>query len=265
MGGAFSHDHEPWDPCRDEVKDYCESVIFVKFYGQTNSMKGSTDEDDHTKAERQTDLGHFMKELDAEIRAAPSPDQLEITDKIKAILFKLAKLRSDENKCESPEDCHKRLLEDMESFVKVYKKRGVLSEELHHERYWGTRQQLLFGKVVSDWLDIRYKKPKDKPPTDPLFGSLMNPTGGRVGPGDTGWFHDTLFDDLGEMAYHSAVHDGFGYLKTNHDTGPGYNYLDLDLLADTNPLAGQVSGIEFWRWTLGEYDPANNLNKFKAV
>ena len=56
------------------------------------------------------------------------------------------------------------------------------------------------------------------------------------------------------MAYHSAVHDSFGYLKTNHGIGPGYDYLDKNYLADTNCMAGQISGISFWKEVLEEVE-----------
>ena len=85
---------------------------------------------------------------------------------------------------------------------------------------------------------------------------------GRVGPGDTTWFHNTLFDDYGHMAYHSAVHDGFGYLKTAHETGPGYDYLDEGWLSDGNPMAGQICGISFWKDYLKEICPEQHLEKF---
>ena len=48
------------------------------------------------------------------------------------------------------------------------------SEKLKHKKYWGTRQQLLAGKVICDWLCE-----DDKPPMDPIFGVLLNPTAGE--------------------------------------------------------------------------------------
>ena len=80
---------------------------------------------------------------------------------------------------------------------------------------------------------------------------------GRVGPGDSKWMHGLLFDNNGYMAYHSAVHDGFGYLITNHQIGPGYDYMKGDALDDTNCMAGQISGIQFWRKTLRGFKAQN--------
>lgn len=70
---------------------------------------------------------------------------------------------------------------------------------------------------------------------------------GRTGPGDSVLLHSILFDHSGPIAYHSAVHDAFGYLKNYHNTGPGYNYLSTcSMFATENPAAGQISGINFW-------------------
>ena len=82
---------------------------------------------------------------------------------------------------------------------------------------------------------------------------------GRVGPGDAGWVHDILFVDDGCIAYHSAVHDAFGYLITSHQTGPGYDYLGNAWYFSTeNPLAGQFAGIQFWKHRLEEIKTKKN-------
>ena len=56
-----------------------------------------------------------------------------------------------------------------------------------------------------------------------------------------------FFDDRGFLAYHSAVHDAFGYLINFHQKGPGYDYMKKSKLGRFNPLSGQVDGITFWR------------------
>ena len=77
---------------------------------------------------------------------------------------------------------------------------------------------------------------------------------GRVGSGDTGWFHNFFYDDTGSFAFHTAVHDGFGYIKFCHDVGPGYDYLESSMFTDINPLAGQIGGLTFWNSTLDEME-----------
>ena len=70
---------------------------------------------------------------------------------------------------------------------------------------------------------------------------------GRTGPGDDSFLHWLLFDNSGKVAYHSAVHDAFGYLINYHKTGPGYKYLDAaSMFKRDNPLSEQAAGIRFW-------------------
>ena len=66
-----------------------------------------------------------------------------------------------------------------------------------------------------------------------------------------------MFDDQGPMAYHTAVHDAFGYLKVFHDTGPGYDYMESSPLDDDYFMAGHVGGIAFWNETVTNMECAN--------
>ena len=52
--------------------------------------------------------------------------------------------------------------------------------------YWGSRQQLMAGKVIADWVD------KENGPLDPIFGVLLQPNAGELFPYHTGVFADTL-------------------------------------------------------------------------
>jgi len=240
------------------VEEYCRSIIFIRFYGQTSCM---SDQTDHA-SDGWSVLGKHMSHLDKEIRKAKSPSEFEITDEIRQILRIIADERKCAVDCENVDACYERLLKDAERFAEMYRKRAEISELLNddHDYYWGTRQQLLFGKVIADWLEKQWKKEnglEEENPIDPIFGVFFNPTGGRVGPGDSGWFHDRLFDDYGPFAYHSAVHDGFGYLITYHKTGPGYNYLNKGFFGDFSPFGGQLSGIRFWKNVLEVCRPEN--------
>ena len=67
--------------------------------------------------------------------------------------------------------------------------------------------------------------------------------------------HSTLFDNMGPFAYHSAVHDGFGYLKTAHKIGPGYAYLNRGIFGDWSPFGGQLYGIGFWEEQCAKFRP----------
>ncbi|MER2599632.1 MAG: WXG100 family type VII secretion target [Caldilineales bacterium] len=99
-----------------------------------------------------------------------------------------------------------------------------------HDDFMGSTTQLRYGQVVGDALGI-----------DPVFGALLNPTGGLVGPGNAAV-------DLGDSAlgYHGVVHDAAGYLYNYHNMGPGYNYLGLENRDTSSPLTGQQAGIQYW-------------------
>ena len=61
------------------------------------------------------------------------------------------------------------------------------------------------------------------------------------------------------MAFHSAVHDAFGYLYSYHEIGPGYDYLGTSSLDEDNPMAGQFDGILFWREALKHITTMNEV------
>ncbi len=101
--------------------------------------------------------------------------------------------------------------------------------------FMGSNWQLRYGKIVGDNLGI-----------DPVFGAMLNPTGGMVGPGNKGKAPDAWYMPT-PVAYHGAYHDAAGYLYNYHKTGPGYNYVESPLgLSTENPLAGQGTGIAQW-------------------
>ena len=82
---------------------------------------------DHAKVDSRgilkSELGHFLQELDREIRKAPTIEKLEITEPMKEMFKKIATVRVRTDR-ETVEDCHKRLLEDAGHFLKIYRKRG---------------------------------------------------------------------------------------------------------------------------------------------
>ncbi|MEL7473597.1 MAG: hypothetical protein AAGK04_09795, partial [Planctomycetota bacterium] len=90
---------------------------------------------------------------------------------------------------------------------------------------------LRYGKVVGEAFGI-----------DPVFGAMLNPTGGLVGPGNT----SIRTSDESCIGYHGTVHDAAGYLKNYHKTGPGYDYRGDGWLPTDWPIAGQISGIDYW-------------------
>jgi uncharacterized Zn-binding protein involved in type VI secretion len=103
-------------------------------------------------------------------------------------------------------------------------------DESWHSDFMASTSQLRYGKMAGDALGV-----------DPVFGALLNPTGGLVGPGNA-----ALDGNDSPVGYHGAVHDAAGYLKNYHNLGPGYDYLGTDNRDTTSPLSGQRNGIEFW-------------------
>lgn len=101
-----------------------------------------------------------------------------------------------------------------------------------HGDFLGTTVSLRYGAVVGDALGI-----------DPVFGSLLNPTGGLVGPGNDS-YQPSANDAIG---YHGVFHDAAGYLYNYQGKiGPGYDYLAWDPSKAEDMYAGQVSGISWW-------------------
>ena len=115
---------------------------------------------------------------------------------------------------------------------------------------WGSIRQLKFGRVVIDTLNIGL---------DPVFGALLNPTGGIVGPDNIDLYEGSHFDGV---VMHGIVHDGGGYLINYHKTGPGYNYIKtpFTLFPSTNPLSTQFSGIRYWKKLIKKINKEKNQN-----
>ncbi|KAI6655172.1 Protein of unknown function DUF909 [Oopsacas minuta] len=76
----------------------------------------------------------------------------------------------------------------------------------------GSLDHLLFGKIVGDALGLH-----------PVFGAMLNPTGGICGPDNSNIFLRAL-GKIPMMRRHSIVHDASGYLRLYHGVGPGYLY-----------------------------------------
>lgn len=101
-----------------------------------------------------------------------------------------------------------------------------------HGDFLGSTASLRYGKVVGDAFGI-----------DPVFGSLLNPTGGMIGPGNSAI---NPADD-NPVGMHGIVHDAAGYLYNYHNLGPGYDYLGQETGRPTgDPLTGQRAGIDWW-------------------
>jgi hypothetical protein len=132
---------------------------------------------------------------------------------------------------------------DYNRFLEIQRTQRRSPEKLDYKSQWldftdypdflGSTPSLQYGKVVGDVFGI-----------DPVFGALLNPTGGIMGAGNSRLpqpGHNT------PLSYHTVFHDAAGYLRKTHGLGPGYDYLRKEKGSNpTDELAGQISGMRYW-------------------
>lgn len=87
--------------------------------------------------------------------------------------------------------------------------------------FMGSNAQMRFGSVVGDAFGI-----------DPVFGAMLNPTGGLTGSGL--WSVASADTAVG---YQSIVHDAAVYLQDYHHIGSGHEYLGLEGGDMPNPFS----------------------------
>lgn len=116
-----------------------------------------------------------------------------------------------------------------------------------HGDFMGSTSQMRYGKIVGDAFGM-----------DPVFGAMLNPTGGMVGP------DNKAFDaDSSAVGYHGIVHDAAGYLYNYHNhAGPGYDYLGREGRNTASPYSGQREGIRYWRDTIGGVQPGSTASEY---
>ena len=195
------------DPHSLFTDKYMDSMVGSKIAGE-DSQRLNNAMKDLAKNPTGADLDRTISEI-ADIRGVPA-------DQLKADYQKFLQIR--------------------EQAREIARQKGIdppeAVDDFFHGDFMGTTAQLRYGQVVGDAFDI-----------DPVFGALLNPTGGMVGPGN--WAVNPGDDDA--LGYHGIVHDAAGYLYNFHDLGPGYNYLGEESHRDPgNPLVGQQSGVRYW-------------------
>ncbi|XP_012554498.2 uncharacterized protein LOC100205034 isoform X1 [Hydra vulgaris] len=231
----------------EAIVEYCVQLLSNRdnLSNMINSIKNEVVVNDGSGELKDKSLGEILSTVDSYLRRKEWNWVSLGVNPFSFYVKKLMEIREVEDK--------ERFIQDSEKFLQIYKSRSGETDILNHNDYWGSLQQIISGKVIADFVA------EDYGPLDPIFGVLLNPTTGRVGPGDTGFIHNILFDRDGPMAYHAAVHDAFGYLKTFHNVGPGYNYLGgVSAVETENCMAGQTSGLLFWKFVI------NNIKEIKS-
>lgn len=113
---------------------------------------------------------------------------------------------------------------------------GLLWKSVLHDNHMGSQNQLRFGQIVGDRLGI-----------DPVFGAMLNPTGGLPGSNNA-----AVAVPHNGIMYHSAFHDAGGFLSKLTGDGPGYDYLNRENRPKDNPWTGQESGLRYWNDKFGD-------------
>jgi hypothetical protein len=133
---------------------------------------------------------------------------------------------------------------------------SVPTLEEEHWNMWGSIKQFISGKCVIDSINVYYSYN-----LHPIWGCLLNPTGGIIGSGN----HDLVCKDWNSyLSMHACVHDASGYLYNYHKIGDtiGYNYLQKSWIPCWSPLSCQYSGIKFWKEC---YNKNTIFNKFISI
>ena len=210
VGGKPVDPHNPLvarDPHSLFSNKYMDSLVGSKIPGE-DSQRLNNAMKDLAKNPSGAELDRTLNEI-ADIRGVPA-------EQLKADYQKFLQIR--------------------EQAREIARQKGIdppeAVDDFFHGDFMGTTAQLRYGQVVGDAFGI-----------DPVFGAMLNPTGGMVGPGN--WAVNPGDDDA--LGYHGIVHDAAGYLYNFHDLGPGYNYLGEESHRDPgNPLVGQQSGVRYW-------------------
>ncbi len=195
------------DPHSLFTDKYMDSLVGSKILGE-DSQRLNNAMKDLAKNPTGADLDRVINEI-ADIRGVPA-------DQLKADYQKFRQIR--------------------EQARAIARQKGIdppeAVDDFFHGDFMGSTAQMRYGQVIGDAFGI-----------DPVFGAMLNPTGGMVGPGN---FAVNPGDD-DALGYHGIVHDAAGYLYNFHDLGPGYNYLGQEGHRDPgNPLTGQQSGVRYW-------------------
>lgn len=237
------------------IEAYLALIFNSTFTGEVSPSKEETD-----GAREKYPLGMLLKELHGFVESGRA-----LTHEADEILQKIIDIRCQKK----PKEMKTKMKNDYNLFLKMKAQRDVKIKDsieaasrtwfgkalkpiahLQDQSFWGTGHQLRSGKVVGDFLGG----------LDPVFGVLLNVTGGRIGRGDTPWFHK-LFCKKEYLAYHAAVHDAFGYLITYHDKGPGYNYIKSKwtLFNTVSPHSCQFAGFGFWKRLMQKPDEVDEF------
>ena len=220
-----------------EIKDRIK--YFEAFRINYQKVPGSHDSD----KEIRTRLGYVMKKLKESDHNEP------IVDEYLKEIHGIMELKYPLDIFQKQYEIYLRLLSDREDFIEEYNRKSWIRnlspiQNLRKTKWnkWGSHKQFMFGKFVVDAINEKYNYN-----LHPIWGAMLNPTGGMIGPGNKELIEGLWNSYLG---LHACIHDASGYLYTYHQIGNcGYNYLNTwkTLFPKWSSLSCQIAGISFWR------------------
>ena len=219
-----------------EQKDKLE---YFRSLCEREHIPGSHDSEKEIRGE----LGYLMKQLKESNHNSPIVDELLLK------IYDILKLEYSFKNFYKEYMIYLRLVADRQDKIDGSKgcwwgwcKLGeVPTLEKSKWNMWGSYKQFIFGKCVVDVLNhnSEYK-------LHPIWGCLLNPTGGIVGAGNQELV-SRKWDSY--ISLHSCVHDSGGYLYNYEGLGIGYNYLNTykTLFPSSSPMCCQYAGLKFWK------------------
>eukprot|EP00928_Gymnodinium_smaydae_P063474 TRINITY_DN47033_c0_g1_i1.p1 TRINITY_DN47033_c0_g1~~TRINITY_DN47033_c0_g1_i1.p1 ORF type:complete len:319 (+),score=31.04 TRINITY_DN47033_c0_g1_i1:67-1023(+) len=108
-----------------------------------------------------------------------------------------------------------------------------------NQMVWGSKRQYAFAKCV---VKILHAAGLTEQELDPVWGVILRPSGGIVGPGNRSLYRGNMNRAIN---VHCCVHDAFGYVFRYHARGPGYNYLStwVTVWPTESPWSCQFVGV----------------------
>ena len=221
-----------WTRREAEKKFPCCMILQSRFRGAKHISGGRVSKeeellDEVKEGEPFTPLGVAMREL---FRCTWSSDK--DTDSCKGVieesLEQIKKDRGITNIDEQYNACKE--LAAQRDKVKEYPYDDVVNFK-QLDSYWAITQQLRFGLLVRE-IFHKHTHP-NLPKLDPVFTSLLNPTGGVLGTPKM-WIHELYLFQDGPLPYERVCKDTVWYLKTYHNI-------------NTSEY-GKYSGTFTWYW-----------------
>ena len=217
--------------------EYERREYFKDFIGSINLPKGSHNGEHQIRGK----LGYLMKQL----KESNHNDDI-VEDLLKDIHKELG-LKYDLEKFKKEYNFYLNLIVERQNLINLNKGYfGFLSlgsvETLNKDNWnnWGSYKQFIFGKIITDAINTEFNTN-----IHPIWGCLLNPTGGIVGAGNQK-IYDPKWNS--PLSLHSCCHDAAGYLYNYHNMGPGFNYLNTrwTLFPTWSRFSCQIYGIRWW-------------------